>query len=109
MVPSAPSSRSVRAAENPASPPPTIRKSTALSGTFELRLSLLGERAQALLRVLGGEQLLNSVAFARERVRDRHLDACIRRQLDLADRRRCTACEPVRIFERLLGDDVGRV
>src|SRR5689334_24589799 len=85
-----------------------IRKSTSRSDTFELRLSLGGERAQTLLRVLGGEQFLDSVAFAGERVGDRKLKALVGGQLDLADRRRGAVRQPRRVFECLLGDNVRR-
>ena len=71
---------------SPASPPPTIRNSISRSGTFELRLALLGERREALLRVGGLEQPRDALALARERVGDRHLDARVGRELDLADR-----------------------
>src|SRR6476660_7116641 len=104
MDPAAPSSRRVRAAENPASPPPTIRKSTSRSDTFELRLSLLGECAQALLGVLRPEQLLDARPLAGERVGDRHLHARVGRELDLADRGGGPAGEAVRVLERLLRD-----
>src|SRR3954447_9858693 len=109
MLPCAPSSRSVCAAENPASPPPTIRKSTARSDTFEFRLAFFGKRAQAFLGVSGPEQLLDAGPLAGQRVGDRHLDARVRGQLDLADRRGGAGGEAVGVLERLLGDVGGRI
>src|SRR5690349_18760361 len=83
--PSAPSSRSVRAAENPASPPPMMRKSISRSDTFELRLALFLERGEALRGVLGVEQAADAVPLARQRVRDGQLHPRVGGQLDLAD------------------------
>src|SRR4051812_43913259 len=100
MLPDAPSSRSVRAAEKPASPPPTIRKS--VSDTFELRLALLGEGREALLRVGGLEQAGDPLALARERLGDRLLDPRVGRELDLADRRRRAAGERLGVRARAL-------
>src|SRR3954453_1470469 len=82
--PSAPSSRSVRAAEKPASPPPTMTKS--YSDTLELGLSLLREGGEALGRVGGVEQPGDALALARQRVADRQLDPRVGRRLDLGDR-----------------------
>src|SRR6478735_12229910 len=85
--PSAPSSRSVRAAENPASPPPMMRNSISRSGTFELRLAFFLERGEALGRVCGVEQPSDAVTLARQRLADWLLDARVGGELDLADRR----------------------
>src|SRR4051794_39809545 len=100
IEPSAPSSRSVRAAEKPASPPPTIRKSTSRSGTFELRLALLGEGGEALGRVRGLEQAGDALALAGERAGDRHLAAGVGGELDLTDRHCGAAGELGRIVAR---------
>src|SRR4051794_2565441 len=105
MEPEAPSSRSVDAAEKPASPPPMIRK----SGTPELRLALLGERREALARVGGLEQAGDALALAGERLGDRLLDPRVGRELDLADRRRRAVGQRLGVVARVLGQFLGRV
>src|SRR5689334_8417507 len=99
--PSAPSSRSVRAAENPASPPPMMTNS--YSDTFELRLAFFGERREALGGVLGLEQPRDPLALAGQGVGDRHLDAGVGRGLDLPDRHRGAGGQRVGVGARLLG------
>src|SRR4051812_534853 len=100
--PSAPSSRSVRAAENPASPPPMIRKST--SGTFELRFAFLAEGREPLGRVGRLEQAGDALPLAGQCVGDRLLDARVGRELDLADRDRGAGGERLGVRARALGD-----
>src|SRR3954451_22334242 len=107
IEPEAPSSRSVLAAEKPASPPPTIRNST--SDTLELRLALLGERGEALARDGGLEQAGDALALTRERLGDRLLDPRVGRELDLADRRRGAVGERLGVGARVLGELLGRV
>src|SRR3954452_7329820 len=85
IEPSTPASRRVCAQEKPAAPPPTMRKSTERSGTGELRLPFLRERAEALARVRGLEQLRDPLALAGQAVGDLPVDAGVRGELDLAD------------------------
>src|SRR4051794_12466556 len=101
---SAPSSRSVLAALWPAAPPPTI----TYSGTCELRLALLRERAKSLARVRRLEQLRDPGALARQPLGERLVDALVRGELDLADRGRRAGRQRVRVRARALGGLVRR-
>src|SRR5689334_16041210 len=95
----APSSRSVLAALWPAGPPPTI----TYSGTCELRLALLRERAQAFRGVRRLEQPRDPGPLARQALGQRQVDPFVGGELDLADRRGRARRQRVRIGTRAVG------
>src|SRR3954447_16696624 len=100
---SAPSSRNVLAALWPAAPPPTI----TYSGTCELRLALVRERAQTFARVRRLEQLGDPGALARQALGERLVDALVGGELDLADRGGRPGGQRVRGGARALGGLLG--
>src|SRR5712692_1754029 len=57
--------------------------------SFKLRLPLLRVGIQAFLRVLTLEQLLQQLAFKRQRFRLRKLQSCLHRSLDQSDSLAC--------------------